>query len=322
MSHKSTTPFQWIDFCRDHHIVPKDRGKSTAKGFVYVSCPWCIDGAENQYMGLNTSTTFFGCWKGHHGQNPARLIKALLGIAWDKANELAEIYAPQGLGFQAQPSEAAPEVAWRPYNVEQARLSTKFDEAATVYLAQRHVRVGDFYALGGRWGGTEPANLFSWRVTLPVERPDGTVVGITGRHVGRSLRYLTLPQGEMPGLVGPSWARNSSTLLLVVEGPFDAVKMQIAARYARLPIDVVALLGVAGSGARRALVSQMARRYEHTACMLDDASYNASIEMAEETWGAATAHLCGEKDPGKLTVPQAVHVLKRVWSCTMEDRAA
>lgn len=310
---KRVIPFRWADFCLHHGLEPKERGKSTAKGHIYISCPWCLDGANHQHMGLSLTSTFYGCWKdpSHRGINPARLIRSVLDVSWAAAQQQALRYAPSGLDFWAA-EEVAPVARPNTFAMPDY-ITDQFAAAAVTYLNNRGVSLGDFYALGGRYGSSSGQNELAWRVTLPVETPQLEVVGVTGRHVGTSsLRYLTLPKGGAAGLVGCSWREDTSSLLAVVEGPFDAVKLQIAARTAKLPVDVVAILGEAGAAERLHYVRQLSRQYEHTAFVLDDASYAGSVKFAQDMPGPASAHLCGAKDPGSLTNKRAQEFLREV----------
>lgn len=316
-----STAFKWQDFCRDHNFAVRDRGKGTAQGHVYLSCPWCPDGGAHQHMGLSMTTTFYGCWKDpeHRGINPVRLIRALLDISWPKAKEIALAYAPTGLWFshEERKKELVAVVEFQTPDY----VTSIFSPAATNYLALRGVSLGDFHQLGGRYGGNNHDDPLAWRVTLPVETCEGKLVGITGRHVGAStLRYLTLPKGGSTGLVGCRWAEPSSSILIVAEGPFDALKLQIAARVAGLPIDVVAILGQAGAKDRIAQVHQLSTRYEHVAWALDDASYAVSVKFAQQMPRQATAHLCGAKDPATLSQSAAIQFLQRIQSCAQEYR--
>lgn len=317
MSGYTITPFKWADFCSEYGLSVRTSGKSTHRGDIYVRCPWCVSGAEKHLMGLSMESTVYGCWKddGHRGRNPIRLIQALLEVSWSDARDIAQRHAPKGLDFFVRAAPQEDEV--RDYQVP-STLKTRFPAAAQEYVESRGIRLEDFKRLGGAFGGTHPDNEFSWRVVLPITMPDGRLVGATGRAVGEGVTppYMTLPKKLDAGLLGPHWCRESSSILIVVEGPFDAIKLQIASEFYQMPIDVIASLGVASSKSRQVSIREMSRMsYEHVAWIMDRKEYAKSLQYSGRMCMPSSAHMGYAKDPGSLEVEEAKPLLDEVLAC-------
>lgn len=306
-------PFDWRAFCADHGIVPKERGSGTSKGNVNISCPWCEDGQNHQHMGLSVSNSAFHCWKNdmHAGYNAPWLIKALLKVSWASAAEIARRYGFKH--FRLSERDEVPVTPAASFEMPKG-VQHNFPAVAQRYLASRDFSISDAQSLGLLFGGSQNVDTFAWRIVFPIKDLENCLVGATGRAVGdSSLRYLTLPTSECPHVVGTAWL-SCRRFLTVTEGPFDAAKLQVAANFSRLPFDSIALRTLTPSEDTLRVVQQLACRYEMTIFILDDKEYSQSQKFARRLATPSIAWRSGSKDPGALTVPQAVTMLHNLWS--------
>src|SRR4051812_24179027 len=80
--------FDWKSFLDNYAIESIDRGPGTAKGNVYVRCPFCaVSNDPFLRMGISMRGRGWGCWRdtSHRGKAPHRLVQALLGCTVQEA---------------------------------------------------------------------------------------------------------------------------------------------------------------------------------------------------------------------------------------------
>jgi hypothetical protein len=164
-------------------------------------------------------------------------------------------------------------------------------------------------AYGLRWMNKGP---WSHRILFPLRDAEGTLAGWTGRDITGTSRakYKSYPTGDaMSGLAFmPSFLPPEDDLLVLVEGPLDALKVDWFA--GDLPVQAVALLGLSAAQgpAKQGLVTKLARTVKRVVVAMD-----AGAEAQAQDIAAALAVLDarvvllpeGVKDPGELA-PEAV----------------
>lgn len=263
--------FSWPDFCASYGISFVEKGKSVAKGNVYIECPWCADGKK--YMGLSVDDTKWGCWKSeeHRGVRPHRLVQALLGISYSDAcgivedapvsGELSDVrdrLEPKPKRERRQPV-VVPDEFFRLGGTVRWPREHRF----LWYLEKRGfenpARVASHYGLLGCLSGR-----FNNRLILPIRDVRGVLRGWTARALSRreSVRYLDYPDGSIKGYGyhAPDIASDGSDVLALVEGPFDALTLDYYGR--PLGLRAAALLGLVGRAVpylRRSVVPQFRR---------------------------------------------------------------
>ncbi len=320
MSHQVGYSFDWKLWCEHQGISYKDRGPGTSKGHINIDCPWCAEGQGSRHLGLRLGTSLFYCWKDprHRGTHAVRLLQAIQGGSWTDAAVVAKEYASEGFGpwKVASPTETP---VLTPEFVMPQGVSSVYTSLAQRYLAERGFCTVDAQRLGILNGGRQAWEPFVYRVVFPIFDDQGKLRGVTGRAVGKDpLRYLTHPIGiPVPNVLGRHWLGQSRKYLIVVEGPFDAAKLQLASTFFKLPFDVVALRTVSPSLDLQEDVERLSFQYERTIFMMDDSQYHRSLVMAEKSRCPATAAMCGAKDPATLSLEQANTMLVRLWASLM-----
>lgn len=331
--------FSWREFARAHGIDFVTTGPSTAKGNIYIQCPWCGSADHGHKMGLSLSLRqpFFACWRDstHRGRYPARLITALLGCSY--ADAVAMIEA--GDSSALDDYEAAISRTLEPQKVEQIknvnlvmprsfrRLGNRGDARFVSYLEQRGFdkvgKLAECYGL--RYCVVGP---FAQRIIVPIHQ-DGKLVTWTGRDITGTakLRYETLStkpevaqrQGSTPALlnVGETVfnydrAAEGGRTLVICEGPFDALKVDWFCEQ----VDVaVAVFGMP-KHAQVGVLIRLAQGFERVRVLLDRAAASKAwrlwAEELEGVLGPTVAWLdlpWGVKDPGALRGDQVGAVI-------------
>lgn len=312
--------FSWLAFLQRHQIPYKESGSHTHKGNVYVWCPWCRDPDQNKFrLGLHLSSPRYGCWKDprHKGRDAPRLIRALIGCSWNQAlleaqeggarsgtealkERLAAIGRATGerhphLRFPSEfvpfIGERSPPLSWFRQYVKRRGFPGKHADA----VAERYRLLA---AVGGR---------FDCRVIVPFYDLEGRLIGWSGRAIGNNdLRYLT--EGQTRGVLynGHRALREGGRLLVLVEGPFDAIKVDYYG--AEHGIRAIATTGLGNVG-NIGLVTTVFEEggYEHLLSLLDGDALSDSLRLRR-----ALRHLpasvgrvpAGVKDPGDFTPDQ------------------
>lgn len=244
---------------------------------------------------------------------------ALLGCTYERAAQIVGDSSVELSEFDSvvaklrgdKPREPA---AGQPRRVELPRgcvpLGAKKEVArrARDYLQRRGFeapeRLGDLYGLRvGELG------KFRDRIVIPVELQGCGLVTYTARAIARnaSLRYLTpkTVEGVTP-IKDTVWnhadlMRTGGRTLMVVEGPFDALKLDY---YGDPAIRATALFGLAYTEEQLALLAGIASRFRRLVVMFDPGATAAGLRLC-----SALADLNAEfrpvppgvEDPGALS---------------------
>lgn len=235
--------FDWITFFSSRHIPYVTRGKNVSPGYAGIRCPFCRDDDPSTHLVVSLTRGSWHCWrnKSHSGSSPARLITVLIGCSLAEAkaiageryslvpeNLLSTVAARLGkappeedtdLGFPEEFRAFASRASARPY------LAYLRDRGFSLQTQDFTDRYGMYYAVDGDQRG---------RVIFTVVYR-GDLVGWTGRTVyGREPRYkaegavasrhlLWYDELEVRAI---EWAHT----LILVEGPFDALKVDMLGR--------------------------------------------------------------------------------------------
>lgn len=321
--------FDWRKFCESNGIEFREFGHTTtvAKDNINIRCPFCTGTDGKFHMGLHLKTGKFGCWKStrHAGHSPEWLICKLLHCSLDEARKhVSEQDWTSGsfgelrdaLGRLDRKERADTRLS--PYDLprelfrlhEHERQSAPFFE----YLRKRRLpaEVAEFYKLYGAHSGE-----FRWRIVLPFFTK-GLIVGATGRHIGRSSkRYHTRPDDVTDKILFnfDRAARVRGELLVLVEGPFDALVLDWLFEESGLPAAAVALLGLHFGSSKRQAVHELAGGFECVSVLLDRGAESRAMEMADELKvtgvRARMDHVpWNVKDPGEFRAEHAAGLLR------------
>lgn len=241
---------------REHRVPYVESGPNVKRGELAIKCPFCGSADPSHHMGLNLETGWWSCWRNraqHSGKSPVRLLMKLLRVPYGRAREIAglgeDYIDPEGFDALAARlmgrggiDEGRPEQLQRRFldldepgfsPIRQGVLTGKFwdylhydrgfngasglGEDVDVLCKQYRLRAGT----SGRMKD---------RIILPYFQ-DGALVTWSGRAIAASKwRYLDLEVDEsiLPPketLFNHDAIYRGGKVLVVVEGPFDALKL-------------------------------------------------------------------------------------------------
>jgi len=335
--------FDWLTFLQSHRVAFVDSGPNISRGHIGVQCPFCGAADPSQHMSINLGHGGWQCWRHnqHRGRKPARLIQALLNCSWGEALRLAgERAAPnldddsnfgdkiRALVGAAQPEEKpVHKLTFMPemHKITEAGAGARFLR----YIEQRGYSRSEALDLcdtyGLRYATRGP---FKDRVIVPIFMEDG-LANWTARAISKTstLRYKTLsadretaekagtPVAPVPVeqtlfnydvLADDAWvqARAKQTLVLV-EGPFDALRLDYMALLHGLPMRATCTFGKRVAGEQVALLGAVAGRFKRRVILLDP---DATVDMIGLS--SRLAHISfefvqvpeGAGDPAEMTI--------------------
>jgi hypothetical protein len=328
--------FDWEQLLTSRGIEFNARGPNTSGGNIAVRCPFCDrddDDPRYRYMSISLSGSGWRCFRrpaDHRGRSPVRLIAALLRCTHEEAARIAGVRdLPVSLAdhIRARLSpRAASESVQQPsleWPKELRELSTRATALPYLSYLSDRLEILPSAALevarerGLRWASSGP---YAGRVVFPV-RLDDRLVSWTGRSIGRSeLRYKTLSTDPekaaaegLPTALSPTsdvllfcddlarWSERAR-VLLICEGPFDALKVHVLGR--ELGIAATCLFGLNLSPAQVGLLGGVVQCYDQSFLLLDRGTLSPALRMRGilSQIGVGLRHLPeGVKDPGKLS---------------------
>lgn len=239
----------WRRILDDAGIEYVERGANVKRGELNIGCPFCGSADPSYHMGLNQITGWWACWRNveHRGKSPVRLLVKLLRIPYKRALELAGLddsyVDPDGfdgildrLKSPAKKEEEdsrvlnLPEEFVRIDRRARCRGAVSYLVDGRGFLEEDLDELVELYSLFTAFRGEQ-----SGRVIFPYfER--GSLVTWTGRAIGSSrIRYKDLSP-EIAITPNKKTLYNFDSLLvgaeilLVVEGPMDALKLDFYGR--------------------------------------------------------------------------------------------
>lgn len=336
--------FDWERLLRERRIPHIDSGPNVKRGELAIRCPFCGSADPSMHMGLNLETGWYSCWRNraqHSGKSPLRLLMKLLHVSYGQAREIAglgdDYVDPEGFDAMAAKLMQRDQNEGRKEQVQRrildldpgfaiieprGRTRSHFDylvEERGFYEPGDIARLGRVYGvcaglreLSGNPRPGESMQNFSHRVILPYYQ-DGDLVTWTGRAIGPSkFRYLDLKVDD--SILAPKetlynhdamYARGPRKALVLVEGPFDALKLDFYGRAAG--VRAVALSTNSVKPAQGFLLQAAADLFPNVLVMMDNA--NAldivdSMRLAQELAFIPQLRFVkvpnGAKDPGAL----------------------
>src|ERR1700692_1157718 len=300
----------WIQFFDDHSIPYVRGGKNTKRGEASVRCPWCGDDDPSQHLGVSLTTENWGCLRNgaHRGHSPYRLISGLAGCDFDAAKALARAYSAsnaetlgQALATLTATSEPPKPVV---YEVAEYPPESRAIRATGItgrfwrYLASRHF--DDVERLVGTYG-LRCCLTGQWkdRVIIPLFN-EGELLGWTARAIQPTInapRYLSSSQVVKKIIFNEDKLRAGGDLLFVVEGPFDALKLD----YYGAP--ATCLFGASISMDQIYALNQLRKVFKKVVILLDKDAIEQAFAVSD--WLQAPnvvigALPWGAKDPGEI----------------------
>jgi hypothetical protein len=330
--------FQWERLLVEHRIPYITSGANVKRGEISVRCPFCGSADPSMHMGLNLENGFWSCWRNrgeHSGKSPIRLIMRLLNVPYGRAREIAglgdDYIDPEGFDAVAarvlhRNQDKRPEQINRRFLDLDRSFVTITSKPRTLkfwnYLYQRGFNgesdagrdvdvLVDLYNLHAgtnyRWGD---------RIVLPYYQ-DGDLVTWTARAVGPStMRYKDLSIDE--SLLAPKETlynhdciATGGKVLVVVEGPFDALKLDFYGQ--PWGVRAVALSTNSVTDAQAFLLQSAVDKFSEVVVMMDNASTLGvvdSMRMKQALHFLMNVRIApvpfGAKDAGELTPKQVI----------------
>ena len=319
-------PFNWVALLDKHRVEYVDRGANVKRGEINIRCPWCGSADPSHHLGINLENGWYSCWRnrsGHSGKSPLRLIMALLRVSYWQAREIAglsdDYVDPEG--FDAV---AARVMGRQIYGNDAPKIKREFiemdpsfrvitDEIPTRrwwnYLWQRGfddpTAAAELYHLRAARNGD-----FSTRVILPYFL-DGCLVTWTGRAIARSdIRYRDLSPDESIVAAKDTLYNHDAMVkggngLVIVEGPFDALKLDYYGR--RFGVRAVALSTNSVSDQQAYMLEEHAGKFKDVSVMMDNKSGFGLVDSMKlkQRIPVSKAHIVqvpfGRGDAGELT---------------------
>lgn len=322
--------FDWLSFLRRYNIAHTTSGPNTAKGNVSIRCPFCGPSDPSMHLGVSLSGKGWKCWRvrEHRGKSNVRLIRALIGCSVEQAIALVgrddhvpdDFMGPVNLMMREDsPSPLQMEIRL-PEEFKRFDLTKPSFRPYLHYLTNRGFTPRQIETM------TEKYDLryctrgpYAGRIIFPIYL-DGVLMSWTGRSISRheAVRYKTLTTKEDKGRAegyGTALAPSSELLLwyddlfqtraydlVVVEGPFDALKMNVLCRW--YGVAATCLFTSAISDEQIDLLHRVSSRFEGRYILLDAEKYEESLHICYKlvTLGFRPLKLPeGLEDPGELS---------------------
>lgn len=292
--------FDWISFLKQHRIPYVTEGPNFSKKMrCNVRCPFCGDADPSEHMGV-ADAGWWGCLRNgaHRGRSPHVLIQKLLGCSIEEAKRLAgteEKLTPTtdelAKSFEALKRMSGIASVSTPRKLEflpefkPLMNDSPFAGAFISYLLERGFREPQIRWLAKNYHlHYATRGPYAYRLIVPVYDRYGTLLTWTGRSIqpDAAVRYKTLRVGGDPDWKGPValaadketvlglpvlYAALNPKVLVLVEGPFDALK--ISAFGWALGVYGAALFGLNVSPSQVSEVLELSRRYTKVFLLLD-----------------------------------------------------
>lgn len=318
----------WVRFLEENNIHFVTRGPNTKRGEVSINCPMCGEEDPSEHLGINLQTGKWGCHRdgSHRGKASRTLIKAILGCSSSQAGLIVKQYShsdPDSL-------EAALSVLEADNNniihhdedlAKQARhqkLGPQFNDFN--HIKPRGVTNRFFTYLIDR-GYENPHNIierydlrcaltgrYKDRIIIPV-RHSGELMGWTSRAIGspkNAPRYLASSEDVKTTIFNYDDLKRGGERLFIVEGPFDAIKIDNH-NFTHVPDNdhvvnyrATCTFGTSLTVSQIALLRTLVNKYEQTLVLFDRGAEGPAENLA--SWlGVKTVSLPeGIDDPGEL----------------------
>lgn len=312
--------FDWVHFFEtfgiEHILGP---APNVRRSHVAIHCPRCPRDTKHHFAIDLRDGKVRGCWRDSgHWMPPTHLIHELTGVSYEKAREMlrrgeTDFEGTTAIGLLRTLSKPEKPTA-RP-KLKKLKLPSEFSKFSTRADAQQRKFV-DY--LRDKRGVEQPIRLaqaaklrwctrgdFANRIIFPI-RLHGKLYGWTSRHIGHKprLRYRAHPEGDaMQSLVWVPRTPKPGDLLLLVEGPVDALKIMEAAP-SRDFVPCALLTNSAGD-ARLETIIKLAPTGVRTGILLDRGAESMALHLQRQL-SVLKPQLellpKGVKDPGEMSV--------------------
>lgn len=339
--------FDFIRFCEQHDIsyVTKGVNKKVSDD-CNVSCPFCNEGPDpdpSKHLGVNSELGVYSCWRNptkHRGRTLHKLIMKLLRCSYADARTILgqqplwlkegqfELFAEDPNSLFLETTDTVVEDLTLPEEFRTFEAKYSSEERFVDYLVGRGFCRGRLkhlykqydlhWAISGR---------FKNRIIIP-NQLEGRLVNWTSRSIDKNqtVRYLTL-SAEQGALVNikkmifnwDSLIESPSSLVVVCEGPLDALKLDFYGR--RNGLRATCLFGQLPTKEQLAYIASLSDLYDAIVVMLDDTAQDLSGSIVDQlNWLPVRYHPLpsGVHDPGELTDRQVCELSKQLHEFMMD----
>lgn len=306
------TRFDWHQFLIRHHISFVVSGPNVAKNNVAIKCPWCGSADQSEHLGisLDVNNPVWGCFRNaaHRGRSPVRLISKLLRISYNAATLFVEQSAPLIDDFDAAVDRLRSGYVTQSNKKSSRNVAVEYPKTFRRLLDGSYgKRFIDYLAYRGFHAPKDVAEQYdlryclvgdyAWRLIFPVM--DGnSLIGWTGRDIrdGARLRYRASDALGKDVLL--SFGGALSKIVVVVEGPLDALKVDYYGK--TFGVRGIATMGAAVTDRQRTFLSSLVRRVP-VFILFDSDAISQSLSLASEVGARWLALPSGIKDPGEMS---------------------
>lgn len=305
----------WLEFFEANRIDYATRGPNTKRGEISIRCPFCGEDDPSEHMGISLTAENWGCLRNaaHRGHKPERLVANILGCSYHQAALVVAQYShadPSSLdGLPELPlTSGHPRPATRPPEevpslrpIKPTGLTGKFWR----YLEGRGFSaVSEVLALYGLQACL--TGKYKDRIIIPFCQ-EGLRVAWTGRAIVDpkvAPRYLSSDLIKTT-IFNEDQVREGGRLLFIVEGPFDAIKLDYYGRW--LGARATCISGTNMTPDQICFLNEVMYAYDKTVVLFDNDAIEPSYAALD--WLHSPRVSLGElpdgvKDPGALSMRQ------------------
>lgn len=317
----------WERFLEDHSIDYVTRGPNTRKGEVSVQCPWCGEDDPSQHLGIHLTTENWGCHRNaaHRGKKPQFLVAALLNCSMPQARLVTGAYSvadPSTLGEALKLLEPTSDYA-SPTTGHVSKLSLP-DDFRLINQTKGALRFWNYLEKRGFEGHASKitldyelycANTGRWKDRLIFTfYQDGELVGWTGRALVNPVntpRYLSSGEAIKRTVFNEDGLRKGGDTLYIVEGPFDALKLDYYGR--KHGVRATCVFGTNMTPDQVDIIAGLKRRFQRTIVLFDQDAVEPAFFASDWLHGVTIGHLPdGVKDPGEMSQKQVESMLSKI----------
>lgn len=338
--------FNWRDFL-DEYGIDYSVGSPHGRGYVGIRCPFCGNAGTDpnrHRIGIAPDGSGWRCLRdnNHSGKSPVRLVAALLDIGereaericfGDKSEQGADDFENEiraGVNQDVRDDSVAIPPPMIPPSIRSLRNEERGGRIRSIFIdyftskrgcsRQDAANLIYLYSLYGALTGA-----FRYRLVFPVIMPDGLATW-TGRAIasGMEPRYKSLsPDPEKAQHDGMPQARysikqclwnaaelshSSGEMLVVCEGPFDAMRIDYYGRKAG--IRATCVFGKSVSYRQSRLLSAIGS-FKRRALLLDRDAYSDAEDITLNQTPFLEFIECARKDPDLMTRDEVLHLLAK-----------
>lgn len=295
----------WRGLLSSIRVEWRDRGANCRSGNVNIACPWCGND-PSFHLAIAEQREAFYCYREPDRHSGRHFIALLVKLGIERAEAIRLINSHMA---HSQPIEAprkAPDMPRIQYGWD--RFVSALDSRSAIgYLRERDIpnpeqaiRLFDLrVSLAGTWAN---------RLLIPFQSAQGEVQSWTGRALQNWMvpKYLTRESDDSGLLYAPNQDRRGKHCLVIVEGPFDALKLAIIARTS--PFIVAALTGKQLNAARLLRLRALSEGCDSILVALDaDVNTGSRLRIISDIAGTLRMRYIGRatlppghKDPAEI----------------------